>query len=600
MKAIIVCVTALVLSIGSVAWGAVASDGASERPNVLLIMTDDQGYGDLGCTGNPIQKTPCIDRLHDESVRFTDFHVSPFCTPTRAALMTGRYPARTGAFRTSAGKTSLRPDETTVAEVFAANGYATGIFGKWHLGDSCPSRPIDQGFEEAVWHRCGGVTQISDYWMNDYFDDTYLDGSEWRQYEGYCTDVWFNEAMRFIDKTGDRPFFIYLPTNAPHGPFLVADEFKEPYEGCGENAAFKGMIANFDMNMGRMIDFLDREGLADNTILIYMTDNGSSAGYRLSSEGATRHAVDAFPVEGSYSAGMRGKKSSPYEGGHRVPFFIRWPGGELGTPRDVDTLAAHLDVMPTLIELCELQQPEGPALDGRSLAPLLRDADADWPERTLVTQIHGGASYNSPDDPLAGSAVMTERWRLVHGAELYDIVADPGQRNDVSEEHPDMFAELLAHHERWYEDVRSGMKPTRILLGSDADNPADLTSQEWFMEAGNPPWSRGHAMNRMLANAAWRVRVERDGLYRITLSRWPRYASQIDETREYSIDSVKAEIEIGGVRDSLEIPDPQAVNEVSFELSLGAGETELWTQLTTLDGKTHGAYFVTVERLTTD
>ena len=186
--------------------GAVAALGLllagvarAAKPNVVIVMTDDQGYGDLSVHGNPVLRTPNLDRLHAESVRFTDFHVSPFCTPTRAALMTGRYAARTGAYRTSHGSTAIHPREVTMAEVFAGNGYRTGLFGKWHLGDNYPSRPIDKGFQHAVWHRCGGVTQISDYYGNDYFDDTYLVNDSWTSFEGYCTNVWFREATRFIE-----------------------------------------------------------------------------------------------------------------------------------------------------------------------------------------------------------------------------------------------------------------------------------------------------------------------------------------------------------------------------------------------------------------
>jgi hypothetical protein len=222
----------------------------------------------------------------------------------------------------------------------------------------------------------------------------------------------------------------------------------------------------------------------------------------------------------------------------------------------------------------------------------------DWPERTLVSQIHGGASYTDPDDPLLGSAVMTERWRLVHGVELFDIVKDPGQRRNVANEHPEVVQRLLDFHRSWYAGVKPMMKPTRIVLGSDAENPMDLTSQEWYLgRVGNPPWSHGHAVRRMIANAPWRVRVIREGLYRFTMSRWPRYANQADSSRKYAIDSIAARIRIAGIERSMTIDDPSGLNEVSFEMAVPAGEAELQTWLTTPDGKTHGAYFVTVERL---
>ncbi|HIK90637.1 MAG TPA: N-acetylgalactosamine 6-sulfate sulfatase (GALNS), partial [Planctomycetes bacterium] len=412
-------------------------------PNVILIMTDDQGYGDLSCHGNPTLRTPNLDRLYAESVRFSDFHVAPFCTPTRAALMTGRYPARTGAYRTSSGRTSLHPREKTLGDLFTRNGYATGMFGKWHLGDTASSRPMDKGFEQSVWHRCGGVTQISDYWTNDYFDDTYLVGDRQKQFSGYCTDVWFDEALKFMtsvaaDAGGSKPFFVYLPTNAPHGPFLVADKWKKPFLDMGMNnkrASFKGMVANFDWNLGRLLDFLKQESLADDTIVLFMTDNGTAAGPEFDNGGR----IYGWPTDPAENANMRGGKSSAYDGGHRVPLFVRWPAGQLGPSREIDTLTAHFDITPTLMELCSLERPESwPPLDGRSLVPLLKNANEAWSPRTLHTQMHGGNGYRKPGDPWEIGAAMTERWRLVEGKELYDIVADPSQKNDIFAQHPDV------------------------------------------------------------------------------------------------------------------------------------------------------------------
>lgn len=587
--------------LNSIAAGA--ADDSAKRPNVLVIMTDDQGYGDMSCHGDPHLQTPNIDRLHAESIRFTDFHVSPFCTPTRAALMTGRYPARTGAYRTSSGRTSLHSREKTLGDLFNQNGYAAGMFGKWHLGDCAPSRPMDCGFEKSVWHRCGGITQISDYFTNDYFDDTYLVGDRWKKFEGYCTDVWFDEAMAFMstvlaDAGGNKPFFVYLPTNAPHGPYLVADKWKQPFLDAGlpkTQAAFKGMVANFDWNLGRLLSFLEREKLDDNTIVMFLTDNGTSAGTVFGKGGR----ITGWPVDERENGGMRGGKSSAYDGGHRVPLFVRLPQSQYGRqsqhgkqsqPRDIDVLSAHLDITPTLMELCDLQRPaDWPPLDGRSLVPLMKESADKWPERTLHAQMHGGNGYVKPGDPWELGTALTERWRLVEGRELYDIVADPAQRHDVAKLHPDIVDRLDREHREWFEDVKAGMNPTRILLGSDFENPSDLTSQEWVVEPGNPPWARSHVTRRVLQNGSWHVDIDRAGTYRFTLSRWPLYLNR-------PVDSTNARISIAGHELSRAIADP-SVASVSFDVELQPGPAELMTWLATPNGRTHGAYFVQAERI---
>lgn len=576
-KHIVGAVTALGLLLAGVARAA--------KPNVVIVMTDDQGYGDLSVHGNPVLRTPNLDRLHAQSVRFTDFHVSPFCTPTRAALMTGRYAARTGAYRTSHGTTAIHPREVTMAEVFAANGYRTGLFGKWHLGDNYPSRPMDKGFQHAVWHRCGGVTQISDYYGNDYFDDTYLVNDSWRSFEGYCTNVWFREATRFIEAEPGEPFFAYIATNAPHGPFLVAPRYSDPFERAGDepqDAAFKGMIANFDENLGKFLSKLENLGIADNTILVFLTDNGTARGARF--EGG----VDGHPASG-FNAGMRGRKSSAFDGGHRVPLFLRWPAGGLGRPRDVDGLAAHIDLLPTLIELCGLERRSGPPLDGRSLADMLR-GNGRLPDRVLFAQIHGGTGFARPGDRWEGSAVMTSRWRLVAGSLLYDMQTDPSQSRDVASEHPETVTRLRAAHERWYRSVAPGMRPTRIVIGHEAENPADLSSQEWQAPGSHVVWSRSHLEQRKLESWPWLIDVSRAGWYRFTLSRWPRYLAR-------PIASTRARLQIGDIVRESAISEPDAATEVSFEVELSAGPAELQTWLTEPGGQTHGAYFVSVERV---
>ena len=405
----------------SIAWIFAASNSYAAQPNVILVMTDDQGYGDLGCHGNPILKTPHLDALHAQSVRFTDFHVSPFCTPTRAALMTGNYPGYTGAYRTSSGRTMMHPDEKTIAHLFSENGYATGMVGKWHLGDNAPHRPQDRGFQDVVWHRCGGIGQASDYWGNDYFDDTYERNGKFEKFEGYCTDVWFREGIRFVEENKDKPFFLYLALNAPHGPYRVPPEWAKPYQGNKEvaNANFYGMIANIDHNMGILRDRLHELGLAENIILIFMTDNGTAGGGKFPS-------LDAEPSIG-YNAGMRGKKSTVYEGGQRVPFFIHWPKGGLTGGTDITTIAAHIDVLPTLADLCGIPVSDEYKEDGISLKPLLDGSDREWPRSHHIVQYIGGAYAKAfPPKPYDYTVVMTERWRLVNsdGVQLYDIEAD--------------------------------------------------------------------------------------------------------------------------------------------------------------------------------
>ena len=283
-----------------------ARAAAPTPPNIVLIMTDDQGYGDLGSTGNPIVKTPHLDRLAAESSQLTDYHVAPTCSPTRAALLTGRWTNRTGVWHTVNGRSMLRENEVTVAQMLKDRGYATGIFGKWHLGDNYPYRPQDRGFTEAYHHGGGGVGQTPDLWDNAYFDGHYFHNGRLVAAKGFCTDVFFAEAQRFIRECAARrqPFFAYVAPNAPHSPFHAPQEYLDRYRDQKPAvAAFFAMIANIDDNVGRLRAFLREAGLETNTLFVFTTDNGTATG------------------EGVFNAGMRGKKGSEYDGGHRVPFF---------------------------------------------------------------------------------------------------------------------------------------------------------------------------------------------------------------------------------------------------------------------------------------
>ncbi len=548
------------------------------RPNVIVLITDDQGYGDLGAHGNGMISTEHLDRLWAESVRLTDFHVDPTCSPTRAALMSGRYSTRTGVWHTIMGRSLMDPEEETLAELFRANGYRTGMFGKWHLGDNWPLRPQDQGFEHVVWHRGGGVGQGPDYWGNSYFDDTYEVNGEWRAFEGYCTDVWFEEARRFIESGDGRPFFAYLSTNAPHGPFLVSDEYAQPYRDFGvpeTMARFYGMITNIDENVGRLRAWLAEEGLADNTVFVFLTDNGTARGH--SPRGEEGH----WP---GFRAGMRGAKGSEYEGGHRVPCFVHWPDGGVAGGRDVDALAAHVDLWPTLAELCGLDASPPRPLDGASFASALRGDGPPPDDRTLF--VH--SQRIELPKKWRKSTVMTEDWRLVNGEELYDLDADPAQERDVAAEHPERVAELRARYESWWASLAPVFDDyVRIGLGGN-ENPVELMSHDWHTRDRGVPWHQDHVRDGYVVNGPWAVDVARAGEYEITLRRWPAQLKR-------AMDAVHASVAIGGESASVEVD--ASATRASFRLRLPPGPTELLTTLRRPDGTETGAYFASVRFL---
>ncbi len=353
-------------------------------PNVIVVMTDDQGYGELSCHGNPVLKTPHLDRLHSESVRFIDFHVAPMCTPTRGQLLTGMDALRNGAMNVSSGRTLLRRELLTLPQLLTAAGYRTGIFGKWHLGDTYPYRPQDRGFDETLWFPSSHISSVPDYWENDYFDDTYMHNGNRQKYHGYTTDVFFREAITWMKTQADakKPFFCYIPTAAPHGPLYVPGKYRKAARQAFESVkarlpkipprraaalvSYLGMIANIDENFGRLEEFLRESGLRDNTIVIFLTDNGSTFG------------PDYF------NAGMRGRKTTLWEGGHRVPCFVRWPAGKFRQPGDVAGLTQVQDLLPTLLDLCDVSSPKNVSFDGISLGPVLRGKTNPPEDRMLV------------------------------------------------------------------------------------------------------------------------------------------------------------------------------------------------------------------------
>lgn len=562
-----------------------------KKPNVVLVITDDQGYGDLGCHGNEIINTPNIDALYNQSVRFTNFHVGPTCAPTRAGLMTGRYCNCTGVWHTIAGRSLLRQDEVTIADVFKSNNYRTGIFGKWHLGDNYPFRPHDRGFETALYHGGGGVSQTPDYWGNDYFDDTYMLNGEPVAFEGYCTDVWFSEALKFIESNKDQPFFCYISTNAPHAPYNVDESYSNQYKGKVPDyrADFYGMITCIDENVGRLTAKLAQLGIDKDTILIWMTDNGSSAGANLDRYG--------FVQEG-YNAGMRGMKGWEYDGGHRVPFFMRWSNGEFQHSRDIDQLSANIDVLPTLIDLCGFKSADHINFDGTSLKPLLYAEKFD--ERVIVTdsqRIEYPIKWRK-------SATMTNRWRLINGVELYGILSDAGQRDNVAERYPDVVQELRKHYEAWWELVSPTFnKDCPIIIGTEHEKITRLTCHDWHGE--ECAWNQGQIRQGIQCNGYWVVEIAEDGEYTFELRRWCKEEDKamtdgIDgEISDWyhggkALDIQTAYIKIGDQEQSKAI-DPEAKG-VTFKFSLKAGVTHLQTQLSNSEGLSLGAYYVYIQR----
>ena len=479
-----------------------------KNPNVIILITDDQGYGDLSCHGNPALHTPAMDRLHEESVRLTNFHVAPICTPTRSQLLTGCDALSNGAYSWAYGHECIFPEIPTMAEVFKNNGYRTGHFGKWHLGDNYPFRPHDRGFEESIHHKGAAITQSPDYWNNDYFDDYYWDKDELRKYKGYCTDVWFAEAMKYIEACLDEssPFFLYLPTNCPHGPLYVPDHYRIPYRHLGHSlSSFFGMITNIDENMSRLDTFLRLKGLKEKTIFIFMTDNGGTVGVPF------------------FNAGMKGRKGSLTEGGHRVPCFIRWPKSDFKQGQDFDQPTQVQDILPTLITACGLNPPKGFRCDGTDLSPILKGGECSTiDERKFVIQF-----TKRPPIPQKGDAVVIwKQWRLVSGRELYNLESDPGQENDVAVEHPDIVEELEGHYEEWWRSVEPCLKRINVFpVGGEKTAAVDLCLFDWDDyegDANNTLQLTVRQGARMFGD--WHIEVEEAGDYLFEMRRWPREA----------------------------------------------------------------------------
>jgi arylsulfatase A-like enzyme len=587
---------------------------SAKQPNVVLVITDDQGYGDLSCHGNPILKTPNIDKLFAQSTRMTNYHVAPTCAPTRAGLMTGRYCNATGVWHTIIGRSILRRDEKTMAHMFKENGYATGFFGKWHLGDNYPARPGDKGFTHVVRHGGGGIGQEPDYWGNDYNDDTYWVNEKPTKFKGYCTDIWFDETFKFMRKQvkAGNPFFAYLSTNCPHSPHIAPDKFIAPYKGKPgvPNAGFYGQIANIDWNMERLTKLIDSLGIADNTIYIFTTDNGTAAGV-----GYNRKTKKAT----GFAAGMRGKKGSEYEGGHRVPMFIRFPG-KVPVGKDIDRLCGNVDMLPTLATLCGTKLPaDHQPIDGKDLTPLILGETKIWPDRVLISDSQRMEMLTK----WRKSAVMTQRWRLVNGVELYDMNVDPGQKTNVATKHPDTMKKLRGEYEAWWKTVSDrGDEFCRIGVGAD-ESTEMLMSFDLHSEGGHKcPWNQRAVRAGQKALGFWEINVERAGTYEFKLRRWPNQGDVTNwpmDKKFFDVTSATLHLTEGKkapkkfnktLKEKNEYPygktlfkktnpvsDPAAVDS-TFTVKLPAGPARLETILADKTGKTKAsAFYVLIRRI---
>ncbi|MFL2859855.1 MAG: arylsulfatase [Pontiellaceae bacterium] len=530
----------------------------ASTPNIILIISDDQGYGDFGFSGNKQIQTPFLDHLAKNSILLTNFHVDPTCAPTRAALLTGRYSNRAGVWHTVQGRNMLREREITLADILKDNGYRTGLFGKWHLGDNYPYRPIDRGFNHYVMHHAGGVGQAPDYWGNDYFDDTYNDNGNYKKFNGFCTDIWFEEAIKFIQSNKNKPFFAYIAPNAPHSPFYCPSKYSELYEKNNKipNIPFYGMITNIDDNMGNLMEFLDRENLSDNTILIYMTDNGTSAGMK---------------NDIGFNANMRGKKNSEYEGGHRVPCMIRWPKSGLKHGREISQLTAHIDILPTILDWCNLKTPDI-NFDGKSITTLLQDIHGAWPDRTIVVESQRVVN------PIKWrkSAVMKGPWRLINGKELYNLDTDFGQQKNIANKHPSMVSQLRNDYEVFWDDVsQEHVLTSHIVLGSDSYPTVKLSSHDWLIDQLSP-WSQDHVKNGFCEESSfWSIECRKAGTYEISLRRWPVEADKAinDGTygKSYKYTHAKLRINDLDIKKSI----PLGAKEVTFSVHLPKGIMKL-------------------------
>lgn len=579
--------TIILISVGIHVLGATQCDN---RPNVIVVLSDDQGYGDFSCHGNPVLKTPALDKLYNEGIHFSNFHVSPLCTPTRGELMTGLDAMHNKAATVLTGRNLLRRDIVTMPEVFAQNGYATGIFGKWHLGDNYPDRPMDRGFQKCIWHKSWGLLSEIEF-DNDYYETRYLDSLETKQSGEYCTNLWFNKAIEWMGEMANnqKPFFTYLALNAPHGPFYSPAQdynFYKDQVADSTVASFLGMIRNIDRNMAKLDQWLEKSGLKENTIIIFMTDNGGTGGVKL------------------YNAGMRDKKGSNYDGGHRAACFMRWPDGEISGGREVLSAVQIQDLLPTFIDLLHLKVAGNTHFDGESLTPVIQNK-GDLADRMFVVQ-YGG--HVQPEKYF--SCVVWNNWRLVGKNELYNIELDPGQKENVASANPAIAGKMRDFYENWWKTVEPGVNQIiPVVVGSDKENPVIFNSNNWVDGAVNTQWKVALAAGTPQGGTS-HIYIEQSGKYKIEISRWPFHLN-----RSLTAGGPKSAVGGTGIRGGKALPihygcisfnDENPVisecapqdTKLTFEMNLEKGKSivKAWFQNSD-NNDICGAYYVRMEKL---
>lgn len=594
MKNLNIIIVSILISLLALTFVSCNKETKYTKPNIILIMTDDQGYGDFGFMGNPLIETPNIDALAERSAQMTNFYVSPVCAPTRASLMTGRYNYRTRAVDTFLGRAMMDTEEITVAEIMRDAGYATSIFGKWHLGDNYPMRPQDQGFDEVLVHRGGGIGQESDPPGGEgkYTNPILFHNGEQVTGKGFCTDIYFNKAMEWIEekKKEDKPFFVYLSTNTPHTPVAdVPEELYQKYKKLNLNnnqfpqssghplpeesdtdrrARIFAMIENIDQNIGKLFDELSDLDLTDNTMVIFLTDNG--------------------PNGNRYVAGMRGYKTMVYEGGIRSPLLIQWPNGKLIPGTRNNKVVAHIDIFPTILEACEITLPTNIEIDGRSFLPLLRGENLEWKDRSIVLQAHRG---NRPL-PYHNFALRTNDWKLLHSSgflkenfigkplfELYDMINDPLEMTDLAMSKPEIVNQLKMKYDEWYTDVSStridNYASPRIPIGTIYENPVVLTRQDW-QQINENPWLEH-------ATGYWRLKASENNNYNI-LVRFRKKGISGEVILNINNKIIKGKLVAGE-------------NEIVFEsINIPEGEIDLQVQLQISKNKVIGSWQVEVKK----